>query len=126
RRALSSEHTVIGLFGATGSGKSSLLNALVGADLARTHVRRPTTSEPLAVVTDSVGASELLDWLEVHDRHTLVAPIDSRATQLILLDLPDFDSVEVAHRITAERLASQVDALVWVVDPQKYADAVLH
>lgn len=126
RRALSSDHTVIGLFGATGSGKSSLLNALVGTDLARTHVRRPTTSEPLAVVWDSAGASELLDWLEVHDRHTLVTPIDSRATQLILLDLPDFDSVEVAHRVTAERLASQVDALVWVVDPQKYADAVLH
>ncbi|CAN5484929.1 50S ribosome-binding GTPase [soil metagenome] len=126
RRALSSNHTVVGLFGATGSGKSSLLNALVGKDLARTHVRRPTTSQPLAVIWDSVGASELLDWLEVHDRHDRDVPIDARATQLILLDLPDFDSVEVAHRVTAERLASQVDALVWVVDPQKYADAVLH
>ena len=126
RRALSSEHTVVGLFGATGSGKSSLLNALVGTPVARSHVRRPTTSEPLSVTWEPSGASALLDWLEVRDRHAGDAPIDPRATQLILLDLPDFDSVQAEHRATAERLASQVDALVWVVDPQKYADAVLH
>ncbi len=126
RRALSADHTVVGLFGATGSGKSSLLNALVGEPIARSHVRRPTTSEPLAVSWDPAGASALLDWLEVRDRHVRDVPIDARAAQLILLDLPDFDSVEAAHRATAERLAGQVDALVWVVDPQKYADAVLH
>ncbi len=126
RRALSSDHTVVGLFGATGSGKSSLLNALVGEPIARSHVTRPTTSQPLAVIWDPTGATPLLDWLEVRDRHTRQVPIDPRAQQLILLDLPDFDSVQVEHRITAERLAGQVDALVWVVDPQKYADAVLH
>lgn len=126
RRSLSADHTVVGLFGATGSGKSSLTNALVGEPIARSHVRRPTTSEPLAVTWDPAGAAALLDWLGVRDRHSRDAPIDPRAQQLILLDLPDFDSVEVEHRETAERLAGQVDALVWVVDPQKYADAVLH
>ena len=126
RRALSGDHTVVGLFGATGSGKSSLLNALVGEPIARSHVRRPTTSEPLSVSWDPAGASPLLDWLEVRDRHSRDAPIDGRAGPLILLDLPDFDSVQLEHRATAERLAGQVDALVWVVDPQKYADAVLH
>lgn len=126
RRALSSEHTVVGLFGATGSGKSSLLNAIVGQQIATSHVRRPTTSEPLAVTWDAAGAVPLLDWLDVRDRHPGAEPIDPRAGQLILLDLPDFDSVQSEHRATAERLASQVDALIWVVDPQKYADAVLH
>jgi GTPase SAR1 family protein len=126
RRALSAEHTVVGLFGATGSGKSSLINALVGESVAKSHVRRPTTSNPLAVTWDPAGAVPLLDWLGVRERHTGATPLDPRANQLILLDLPDFDSVETLHRDTAERLASQVDALVWVVDPQKYADAVLH
>lgn len=126
RRALSAEHTVVGLFGATGSGKSSLLNALVGEPIARAHVRRPTTAEPLAVSWDAAGAAPLLDWLSVHDRHERQQPIDPRAARLVLLDLPDFDSVETAHRQVAERMAGQVDALVWVVDPQKYADAVLH
>lgn len=126
RRALSAEHTVVGLFGATGSGKSSLLNALVGEPIARAHVRRPTTAEPLAVIWNPAGAAALLDWLDVRERHVREVPIDRDATELILLDLPDFDSVMAEHRATAERLAGQVDALVWVVDPQKYADAVLH
>lgn len=126
RRKRSPEHIVIGLFGATGSGKSSLMNALVDADVAATHVRRPTTSQPLAVTWDAEGAVDLLDWLEVRERVVRETPLDARARQLILLDLPDFDSVELGNREIAERLAAQVDAIVWVVDPQKYADQVLH
>ncbi len=132
RRALSADHTVVGFFGATGSGKSSLLNALADEPLARTHVRRPTTSAPLAAVWNPRGASPLLDWLQVSDRHVsdraFARDRDGRPldVSLILLDLPDFDSVAVEHRAIAERLAGQVDVLVWVVDPQKYADAVIH
>ena len=126
RRERSPEYTVVGVFGATGSGKSSVVNALVGSDVARTHVRRPTTSQALAVTWEPDGAVDLLDWLEVRERIVQDEPIDPRAGQLVLLDLPDFDSVEQGNRAIAERLAGQVDALVWVVDPQKYADDVLH
>src|SRR5699024_2631711 len=45
---------------------------------------------------------------------------------LVLLDLPDIDSVNPEHRTRAERLAKTVDVLVWVLDPQKYADAGVH
>ncbi|WP_193103453.1 GTPase family protein [Brachybacterium sp. FME24] len=146
RRALSAEHTVIGLFGATGSGKSSLVNALVGTDISRAAVRRPTTSAPVAAVLGAAGSDALLDWLEVEDRHhldgtgvgleTAAAPQRSgrRAKRkepattpgIVLLDLPDLDSVEAGNRAIAERMTGMVDVLVWVTDPQKYADAVLH
>lgn len=128
RRSLSAEHTVVGFFGATGSGKSSLLNAVAGTDVARVAVRRPTTSEPLAVVWQPEGSAPLLDWLEVADRHEggPVPGLGDQGSGLVLLDLPDFDSVQRANRETAERLAGQVDVLVWVVDPQKYADAAIH
>lgn len=136
RRSLSSGHTVVGLFGPTGSGKSSLLNALSGTDLARVAARRPTTAEPLAVIWGEDGSGDLLDWLEVKNRH--VMPDDARLLPgagngqgtaeggLILLDLPDFDSTERGHRAIVERLAGQVDVLLWIADPQKYADAALH
>ena len=45
---------------------------------------------------------------------------------LVLLDLPDFDSREMSHRSEAERVLELVDVFVWVTDPQKYADALLH
>jgi hypothetical protein len=45
---------------------------------------------------------------------------------LVLLDLPDFDSRETAHRAEAERVLALCDVFVWVTDPQKYADALLH
>lgn len=127
RRSLSADHTVVGVFGPTGSGKSSLINALSGTNLARVAARRPTTSSPLALVWGSAGSAELLDWLVVEERYDM--PADSALSGgagLILLDLPDFDSTASAHRLVVERMAGQVDVLLWVVDPQKYADAALH
>jgi GTP-binding protein EngB required for normal cell division len=137
RRRLSADHTVVGFFGATGSGKSSLFNAVTGHPLARAAATRPTTSEPLAAVWGAEGAGPLLDWLEVNQRHVLDGPAAGTAVTtwwggrresggLILLDLPDFDSIAAGHRRTVQRLVGQVDVLVWVVDPQKYADAALH
>lgn len=127
RLTLSGDATVVALAGATGSGKSSLFNALVGETIATVGVRRPTTSTALSASWGTGQAAELLDWLEVPERHTIPGdPSAAKAAGLVLLDLPDHDSVASAHRQEAERLVELVDLLVWVVDPQKYADAALH
>ena len=128
RRSLSGDHTVVGFFGATGSGKSSLFNAVSGEEIATAAVRRPTTTEPLAGIWGVQGSDALLDWLEVRKRHA-AAPITGFAdddTGLILLDLPDFDSTRAANREIVQRMVGLVDVLVWVLDPQKYADAAVH
>ncbi len=128
RLGLSGDSTVVALAGATGSGKSSLFNALSGTSLATVGVRRPTTGVPLAAHWgDHPSALDLLEWLHVSRRHgvgTAFGPADLDG--LVLLDLPDHDSTEVGHRIQVDRLVQLVDVLVWVVDPQKYADAALH
>lgn len=128
RRSLSADHTVVGFFGATGSGKSSLFNAVSDAEIATAAARRPTTSEPLAGIWGADGSEPLLDWLEVRHRHHAepVAGFADEGTGLILLDLPDFDSTRAANRGIVERMVGLVDVLVWVLDPQKYADAAVH
>ncbi|HWS58640.1 MAG TPA: GTPase, partial [Actinotalea sp.] len=126
RLRLSADHTVVALAGATGSGKSALVNALVGEQVAVVGVLRPTTSEALAVVRGPAGAGPLLDWLGVRDRVVHGGEGGAVGDGLILLDLPDHDSVRTEHRVEAERLVAMVDLMVWVLDPQKYADAAVH
>ena len=138
RTALVGGHTVVALAGATGSGKSSLFNALVGSAVATVGVRRPTTSTSTAAIWGEEPVGDLLDWLGVGTRH-LVPPDPASGggssgrggsvgslDGLVLLDLPDFDSREVGNRAEAERVLELVDLFVWVTDPQKYADARLH
>jgi energy-coupling factor transporter ATP-binding protein EcfA2 len=124
RLALSREHTVVALAGATGSGKSSIFNALAGVELSTVGRRRPTTGTAHACVWGPADAGGLLDWLGVTRRFGHGEPAD--LTGLVLLDLPDFDSVRAEHRIESDRLLKLVDLVIWVLDPQKYADKVVH
>ncbi|MEU2349813.1 GTPase [Modestobacter sp. NPDC049651] len=117
--------TVVALAGSTGSGKSTLFNALSGSEVSTPGVRRPTTGVAHASVWGADGADRLLDWLEVPKRHR-VADADPALDGLVLLDLPDHDSVRLEHRLEVDRLVQLVDVLVWVLDPQKYADAAVH
>ncbi|GLW97485.1 GTPase [Microtetraspora sp. NBRC 16547] len=123
RSGLSVDHTAVALAGATGSGKSSLFNVLSGTSLADVGVTRPTTAQAQAALWDATGAGPLLDWLDVPRRHSVDG---GGLSGLILLDLPDHDSIELTHRLEVDRLVAVVDLLVWVLDPQKYADAAVH
>ncbi len=128
RLAISGSVTVVALAGATGSGKSSIFNAVSGTTLATVGVRRPTTAHAMASSWGDESAEDLLNWLQIPRRHaletdpTMAAALDG----LVLLDLPDHDSTEVDHRMEVDRLVQLVDMLIWVVDPQKYADAAIH
>ncbi len=118
------DFTVVALAGATGSGKSSVFNAIVGEDIAPVGLTRPTTAEARAAVFGPKDAGPLLQWLGVRHRHGANgrAALDG----LVLIDLPDHDSVEVSHRLQVDHFVAHVDLLIWVLDPQKYADQVLH
>ncbi|MFJ8883879.1 GTPase [Streptomyces sp. NPDC102402] len=130
RQRLSSRHTVVAIAGATGSGKSTLFNALAGVQISDTGLRRPTTSAPIACSwTD--GAAGLLDRLAIPGRLRRRPVQGGTATDealqgLVLVDLPDHDSAATGHRDQVDRVLALVDAVIWVVDPEKYADAALH
>ncbi len=123
RRGYLGSTVVVALAGGTGSGKSSTVNALAGEEVSLTSSRRPTTSAPLAWIpaNPEPGLVRLLDDIGIEERVGHQSHPD-----LAVIDLPDIDSVAFDHRATVERLLPEVDAVVWVVDPEKYQDRVLH
>jgi GTP-binding protein EngB required for normal cell division len=138
RLRLSGEHTVVALAGGTGSGKSSLFNAVCGLELSPTGLRRPMTSMAHACVWGLDGAGPLLDWLGINTRHRYAraSALDRSGGEpggpatslqgLVLLDLPDHDSIRAANLAEVERYISVADLMIWVLDPQKYADFAVH
>jgi GTP-binding protein EngB required for normal cell division len=116
---------VLALVGGTGVGKSSLLNALAGGVVSPAGARRPTTGTPVAWVAQSARdeTAPLLRWLDVHEVRDHA---NSAFAGVAILDLPDVDSTTPEHRARVDELLPRVDAVVWVADPEKYRDAVLH
>lgn len=131
RLAVGVDFTVVALVGGTGSGKSSLFNALTGIDFAQVGVKRPTTSEPLACVWGE-PADKLLDHLGIkpENRYRRESELDAGTEDelhgLVLVDVPDHDSVAEEHREYVDHIVPLADVLIWVLDPQKYADAAVH
>jgi energy-coupling factor transporter ATP-binding protein EcfA2 len=122
RRAFFSHAVVAAIAGGTGSGKSSLLNAIAGAPIASTSTLRPHTDAPLAwiparePVIAAMLAERGVDAVVEHDDGGAIA----------LVDLPDLDSVDDRHRATVEQILPIVDAVIWVFDPVKYHDPSIH
>ena len=122
RRDYPGSAIVVAIAGGTGSGKSSLLNALAGEEIASTSPIRPHTNEPMAwapsgddtmrALLESMGISSIVD--------------NSSMSSIALLDLPDIDSIVDDHRATVEELLPHIDAVIWVFDPVKYSDPTMH
>jgi GTP-binding protein EngB required for normal cell division len=123
RRGFVGEVFAVALAGATGSGKSSILNALCGEDVAAVGVRRPTTYRSLAALPgkSTTDLGPFIQHLGVDD--TVVV---ERLHESVIVDLPDMDSRIPGHRLAVEAALKVVDAVVWVLDPEKYADRVIH
>jgi energy-coupling factor transporter ATP-binding protein EcfA2 len=113
---------VAALAGGTGSGKSSLFNAMTGTDAAPIGDVRPTTSEPLAAVP--AGRPGVMDGYL--DRMGVDRRVAHDSDHLCVIDLPDTDSVVAEHRHRVESVLPRIDVLIWVVDPEKYRDSALH
>src|SRR6266487_1825039 len=101
------------------------------ADLSRVGVTRPMTSAPHACVWRMDGAGPLLDWLGVprryrYGRASALDGGEESLAGLVLLDLPDHDSVVAGSTAQVDRLVALADLMIWVLDPQKYADAAVH
>lgn len=114
---------VVAFFGGTGVGKSSLLNRLAQAEIARTGVERPTSREVTLYIHESIKLAELppdLPLDRVHVRRHAAAP----HRDILWIDAPDINSTEEANRQAALAWLPHIDLVVYVVSPERYRDDV--
>jgi len=109
-----------GLIGGTGVGKSSLMNGLAGKPIASTSHRRPHTEDVLVYRYEGTALPESLPLRDVPSREYVHGA--EAVGQIILCDLPDFDSIVGEHREKVVRFLEHLDVLYWVTSPEKYGD----
>jgi hypothetical protein len=112
----SKQPPIVAVIGGTGTGKSTLVNRLLGADVTAASFRRTFTAGPVAVAAKAQSVPE--EWLAVpHEAaaetpargqvgQLLLVELDTPLTQkLTLVDTPDLDGDQPAHHAQAERVA---------------------
>ena len=108
----------IGLMGGTGVGKSTIINRLAMAEISVAHNERPYTNK--VVVYHYQKIEELYDLDHSHMIH--IRHDRQEIKHLVLFDFPDYDSHLSEHQLMVKETARQLDIIVWVASPEKYAD----
>ncbi|WP_257161928.1 dynamin family protein [Corynebacterium cystitidis] len=124
--------------GSTGSGKSTLVNAIVGKRVTTAGVIRPTTRQPVLVTNPAdqewFNSPHVLPGLareqgapaaNAEATSLRLATTDSLDQGLALLDAPDFDSIDDKNRALASQLLAAADLWVFVTTPARYADQLV-
>ncbi|HEX72589.1 MAG TPA: hypothetical protein ENN65_04680 [Candidatus Hydrogenedentes bacterium] len=131
---------VIAVAGGTNTGKSTVFNMLLGGNVSPVRPTAAATCRPV-VAANAHRARQCLDGLLLSGFRPLPlsdpdAPIshdtppdalfvsqqDALPDRLVLMDIPDVDSIYPEHWELAENIQAAGDVLVAVVTPEKYKD----
>lgn len=132
-QADTSRRVLTAILGGTGTGKSTLINRLLGADLTATSFRRTFTAGAVAVVREPADLPPGWSGLELvtvppnelpargrPDVLTVVPHPHPLLERVVLIDTPDLDGDQPAHHAQADRIFRWADAVLFLVSPEKY------
>jgi energy-coupling factor transporter ATP-binding protein EcfA2 len=132
------------LLGGTGTGKSTLFNAICGMTLSATGVERPKTSGPIAHAGAQCPLEKGFPFSDLSIKRLHPSDLKGRPAAgnpgeflilenkgetwplVVLVDTPDLDSVEGENRLVSERFYLLSDLVLFVTSQEKYADLVPH
>ncbi|HVR33544.1 MAG TPA: dynamin family protein [Acidimicrobiia bacterium] len=114
---------VVAVFGPTGSGKSTLVNTLVGRPISEAGVLRPTTRRAVVWVHHR-SADIVEEMLAASGPVEVVADDHPVLSSIAIVDTPDIDSIAEDHRAQTTAILEAADVAIAVTTPQRYADAV--
>ncbi len=112
---------IVAFMGGTGVGKSSLLNCLVGQEIAKTGIERPTSLGVTLYHHQSLSLQNLPIHLPL-DKIKISQHTDIAHQNIIWIDMPDFDSTESANKNLVLHWLPHIDVLIYVVSPDRYRD----
>jgi hypothetical protein len=132
-RESSDRNTLVVVLGGTGTGKSTVVNRLVGENLCTTSFRRTYTSGAVAIAgsADSIPT----EWLGVPHKQLEEPELPARGEvgqlaivsypktpfpRLVLVDTPDLDGDQIRHHHEADRAFRWADRVLFLVTPEKY------
>ncbi|MGP5665794.1 ABC transporter [Glutamicibacter arilaitensis] len=127
--------------GSTGSGKSTLVNSLLGEQVSLSGAVRPTTRTPVLafnpVDQPFFESGRILRELKrvegggfnnevgaQNNQALLMTPREQVPRGLAILDAPDIDSVSDENRALSGQLLNAADLWIFVTTANRYADAL--
>ncbi len=117
---------IVATFGGTGTGKSSLVNALVGREVSRAGRQRPTTTRPLLLIHPQCAPDSLGLDLGEFEVHIVESPV---LRDIAIVDCPDPDTTESetpgSNLAFLHRVLPSCDVLIYTTTQQKYRSAVV-
>lgn len=115
---------VVATFGGTGTGKSSLVNALVGEEVTRAGRQRPTTTRPILLIHPDLEPETLGIDLSEFNLRQVNSPL---LRDIVLIDCPDPDTSDNpsagSNLAILRNLLPQCEVLLYTSTQQKYRSA---